>query len=114
MAQLASKLTEVFERVYLHGVAPIARIDLLFWHGSERTKVTKKMFNEIEAAWKEWCKEMYEFKASDVPKLLCGYNPYTLTYVFVFGGFRDEKTKDVISWLRDVDTFPSASDEVAE
>ena len=71
------------------------------------------MFKDIETAWKDWCKEMFDFESEDAPKLLCGYNPYTLTYVFVFGGFRDEKTKNVDSWLRDLDTFPSASDEAA-
>ena len=112
MTQLASKLNEVFDRAYIHGVAKVARADLLFWHG--QTKVTKKLFRNISVAWDERCAVEWEYKKDKLPVLLCAYNEYTLNYFFIFGGLRDEKTKEVDPWVKTLNDFPTKAENDVE
>lgn len=107
-----SKLNDVFDRIYVHGVAEIARADLLLWHDGQ-LRVTKKLWRNIQDAWTERCKTQWEYEDVEIPQLLRAYNADTLTYYMVWGGEPDEKTGKISSWFKPLTEVDEAEENQA-
>lgn len=105
----AGKLNDVFDRIYVHGVAEVPRAELLLWHDNQ-TKVTKKLLRNVQAAWAKRCEEEWEYSPDSIPQLLQAYSSGTRTFVFVWGGNFDDNGV-FQSWFR---TLGEVADEESE
>lgn len=91
MSHLAyfAKLNEVFDRVLVHSVAIVPRAELLHWAG--QSKVTKRLWRDISAAWEQRCVEDYEYKPKNIPPLKRAWNADTANYILIWGGDYDDE-----------------------
>ena len=94
-----SKLNDLFDRVYVHGVAEVARADLQLWHDGQQ-RITKKLWRNVNDAWEARCKTEWEYKDGEIPQLLRAYNVDTLTYYFIWGGEPEEKAGKIVPWFK--------------
>ena len=95
----SSKLTDVFDRIYVHGVAEVPRAELLLWHDGQQ-RVTKKLWRKIADAWTERCMEEWEYEEGEIPQLLRAYNGDTRTYYLIWGGEPSEKHGAIVPWFK--------------
>lgn len=94
----SSKLNDLFDRIYVHGVAVVARADLQLWHDGQQ-RITKKLWRNIQDAWTQRCKTEWEYGDNEIPQLLRAYNSDTLTYYLIWGGEPD-KTGKIEPWFK--------------
>lgn len=93
-----SKLNDVFDRIYVHGVAEVPRAELLLWHDGQQ-KVTKKLWRKISDAWAERCKDEWEYEDEEIPQLLRAYNGDTRIYYLIWGGEPDADGA-IVPWFK--------------
>ena len=87
----SGKLNDIFDRVYVHGVAVVPRAELLLWEG--QTKVTKKLWRDLAEAWAKRCQDEWGFEIKEIPPLLRAWNPEMATYILLWGGTYDDDGK---------------------
>lgn len=107
-----SKLNDAFDRIFVRGVAEIARADLLLWHDNQQ-RVTKRLWRNIQDAWEVRCKTQWEYKDAEIPQLLRAYSPETLTYIMIWGGEPDEKTGKILPWFKSLAEVDEAEENEA-
>lgn len=108
-AAYTSKLNDLFDRLYVHGVADVARADLLLWHDGQQ-RVTKKLWRNINDAWAERCKTRWEYEDGEIPQLLAAFNSDTNVFYLIWGGEPEEKNGKVSPWFKPLGEVGEAED----
>jgi hypothetical protein len=105
-----SKLNDVFDRVYVHGVAEVPRAELLLWHDN-LTKVTKKLWRNVQEGWTSRCRDEWGYDKY-IPTILRAYNPYTSTYVLIWAD--DDTTEGRQPWFKPLNEVNERAENEAE
>jgi hypothetical protein len=95
--QYVPKLNDVFDKVYMYGVAVLPKAELLLWYN--QSKVTKKLARDLNEAFKTRCEEYYGYSADKLPRLLVGAASQTQTYALVWEGEFGEESDKFEAWL---------------
>jgi hypothetical protein len=77
------KMNEIYDRLYVHGVAELPKADLLLWLDNS-TKVTKKTWRNVQEGWNQRCKEEWKYEDDYIPTILIAYNSYTRMYILIW------------------------------
>lgn len=107
----AQKLNDVFDRIYVHGVAEVPRAELLLWHDNQQ-RVTKKLWRNIQDTWASRCKTEWDYE--EAPVLSRAFVPETRAYVLVWEGERDPQTGEIKRWFRPLSEVDEAEENEDE
>ena len=111
----ATKLNDVFDRLYIHGVAEVPKAELLLWHDN-LTKVTKKLWRNVQEGWGRRCKDEWGFDDKYIPTILRAYNPYTSTYVLIWADdeLSEEEGGKPTPWFKPLNEVDEKAENEAE